>query len=80
MYRSNEYFPCMQIKFTKSEREGQIHMTSLTCRVYNMTQMVLSVEQKQTPGHREQTCDCQGGGGGSGLDGSLGFIAANYHI
>ena len=31
-----------------------------------MPQMNLSTEQKQTHGHREQTCGCQGGGGGSG--------------
>ena len=28
-----------------------------------MTQMKLSMKQKQTQGHREQTCGCQGGGG-----------------
>ena len=35
-----------------------------------MAQVNLSTEQKQTHGHREQTCVCQGGGGerGSGMD------------
>ena len=28
----------------------------------------LSTEQKQTHRHGEQTCGCQGGGGGSGMD------------
>ncbi len=30
--------------------------------------MNLSIEEKQTHGHRIQTCDCQGEGGGSGMD------------
>ena len=34
--------------------------------------MNLSTEQKQTHGHREQTCGCQGGGGASGTDCKLG--------
>ena len=29
-----------------------------------MTQMNLSMKQKQTQGHREQTCGCQGEGWG----------------
>ena len=37
-----------------------------------MAQMNLSTEQKQTHGHREQTCGCQRGGGGSGMDGEFG--------
>ena len=36
-----------------------------------MAQMKLSIEQKQTHGYREQTCSCQGGGGGSGMDGEI---------
>ena len=40
------------------------------------------VEQKQTHGHREQTCGCQVGGGGEemGWTGSLGLVEANYCI
>ena len=34
--------------------------------------MNLSIENKQTHGHREQTCGCQGGGQGSGVDGDWG--------
>ena len=30
--------------------------------------MNLSTEKMQTHGHGEQTCDCQGEGGGSGMD------------
>ena len=30
--------------------------------------MNLSIENKQTHGHRQQTCGCQGGGGGRGMD------------
>ena len=37
-----------------------------------MAQMNLSVEKKQIHGLGEQTCDCQGGGGGSGMDWEFG--------
>ena len=33
-----------------------------------MAQMNLSTEKKQTHGHGEQTCGCQGEGGWSGMD------------
>ena len=33
-----------------------------------MAQMNLSTEKKQTHQLGEQTCDCQGGGWGSGMD------------
>ena len=36
-----------------------------------MAQMNLSTKQKQIHGHREQTCGCQGGWGGSGMDGEF---------
>ena len=42
--------------------------------------MNLSTEKKQTHGHGEQTCVCQGGGEGSGRTGSLGLIDVNYCI
>ena len=45
-------------------------MMSFTCGMYNMAQMSLSTEQKQTHRHREQTCGCQGGG--SGMDWEFG--------
>ena len=34
--------------------------------------MNLSTEKKQTHGHGEQTCGCQGGGGGSEMDWEFG--------
>ena len=37
-----------------------------------MAQMNLSTEQKQTHNRGEQTCGCQGEGGGSGMDWELG--------
>ena len=39
--------------------------------------MNLYTEQKQTHGHKEQTCGCQGGGKGEGCTGSLGFEVDN---
>ena len=38
-----------------------------------MAQMNQSIEQKQTYKHREQTCGCQGGRGGSGMDWEFGI-------
>ena len=37
-----------------------------------MAQINPSTEQKQTQRHREETCGCQQGGGGSGMDGEFG--------
>ena len=34
--------------------------------------MKLCAEEKQTQGYREQTCGCQGGGRGSGMDWEFG--------
>ena len=46
-----------------------------------MTQLNLSVKQKQIQEPRERTCDCQGGGGLRELwIGSLGSAEANYII
>ena len=38
-----------------------------------MAQMNLSTEQKQTHGHREQTCCCEGGRRGGRMDCEFGF-------
>ena len=38
------------------------HMASLICGIQNMAQKNLSTQQRETYGHREQTCGCQGGG------------------
>ena len=40
--------------------------------------MNLSVEQKQTYRHGQQTCGCQMGGGEMGQTGILGLVYANY--
>ena len=48
------------------------HMISLICRITSMTQMNLSMKQKQNHGQREQTDGCQGGGGW-GTDGVGGW-------
>ena len=40
--------------------KNEHHMILVPCGLSNMTQMSLSMEQKQTHGHREQTCGCQG--------------------
>ena len=46
-----------------------------------MTQMNLSVKQKQNHGRIKQTCGCQGGGDeGEGRIGSLGLADANWYI
>ena len=46
-----------------------------------MTQTNLSLTQKQTHRHREQTCVFQGGEGvGEGWTGSLRLIDANFYI
>ena len=42
--------------------------------------MNLSTEKKPTPVHREQTCVCQGQGGGSMMDWELELVDANYCI
>ena len=39
------------------------HLISLTCGIYNITQVNLFTKQKQIHRHREETCDYQGGRG-----------------
>ena len=64
-------------KWNKSERERQIpYDITYTCNlIYGINE---SFHRKETHGHGEQICGCQWGGGGSGMDGSLGLIDANY--
>ena len=46
-----------------------------------MTQMNISMKQKQTYRYREQTCGCQGGGGvEEGRTGSLWLADANSYM
>ena len=44
------------------KEKSKYHMISLICEIQNVAQISLSTKQKQTPGHREQTCGCLGGG------------------
>ena len=44
-----------------------------------MAQVNLSTEKKQTHRHGEQTCGCQGGGGGSGIDREFG-VSRRKHV
>ena len=55
------------------KEKDKYHMISLTSGIQYMVQTNLSIEKKQTHGHREQTCGCQGGGGGIGMDGEFGI-------
>ena len=51
-----------------------------TNAISNMTQMNLSMKQKLTHRHREQTCGCQGGGKeGEGWIGNLQLADENYY-
>ena len=43
-----------------------------------MAQMNLATEKKQTHGHGEETCGCQGDEVGVGWTGSLGLVDENY--
>ena len=46
-----------------------------------MTQMNLSVKQKQTHEHREKSCGCQGGGEeGEGWIRRLGLVDVSFYI
>ena len=47
---------------TQNEKD-KYYTISLICGIQNMAQMRLSTKQKQTHGHREQTCSRQGGKG-----------------
>ena len=45
------------------KEKDKYHMISLICGIQNMTQINLSMKQKRTHRHREQTCSCGGWGG-----------------
>ena len=55
-------------KWSKSKRERKIPYDIPYIRnlVYGTNESF--TEKKQTPEHGEQTCGCQGGEGGSGMD------------
>ena len=65
-------------KWNKSERDEH-HLISLTRGISNMTQMSLSVNQKQRNGHREQAGVCRGKELGEGWSGSLGLADVRYY-
>ena len=50
------------------KKKAQYHMISFISGIQYMAQMTLSLHRKETHGLKEQTCDCQGGGEGSGTD------------
>ena len=47
---------------SKSEKD-KYHMISRINGIQNITQMNISTKHKQTQGHGDQTCGCQGGRG-----------------
>ena len=65
----------------RSQKENdKYHMISFICGIYNLAQMNLSTEQKQTHRQGEQTCGRPVGGEGVGWTGSLKLVDANYYI
>ena len=54
------------------KEKDKYHTLSLIYGIEYMAQMNLSTEKKQTHGHGEQTCSCQGGRRGSGMHEELG--------
>ena len=60
------------------KNKDKYYMISVICES-NMTQINISMKQKQTRRYRGQTCGCQGGGR-EGRIGSSGLAEANYYI
>ena len=61
----------------RQKGEDKYHMISHISRIWDMAQMNLSTEKKQTHGHGEQTCSCQEGSGGNGMDMEFEVVDAN---
>ena len=85
--RNNEIIPFaatwLQPEFlmlSEVSQKDRHHMTPLISGVSSTAQRDLSAEKKHTHGLGEQTCGCQGGRGGSGLDGESGLVAVNYSM
>ena len=53
-------------KVNQKEKD-KCRIVSLISGIQHMAQMNLPTEKKQSHGHGEQTCGCQGGGGGIGM-------------
>ena len=64
-------------EWSKSERERQIpyDITYIWNLIYSTNE---PFHRKENNGHGEQTCGWQGGGGGVGWIGNLGWIDADY--
>ena len=56
-----------------SQTEKDRCYVSIICGIWITTQVELSKKQKQTRRFREQTCVCQVGGGGGGMNWELGI-------
>ena len=71
----------MTILSVVSQKEtGKHHMIPLIYRIQTMTQINLSMKQKQIHRHSKQTCGCQGRGGGEEQIGNLGSEDTNCNI
>ena len=64
---------CLQLETiilceVSQKEKDKYHVMLLTCGISNMTQVNLSMKQKQNHGHREQSGGCQGGEGWGGME------------
>ena len=50
------------------KEKDKCHTKSLICGIKNMTQMNVSMKQKQTLRHKEQTCVCSEGKAGGEME------------
>ena len=48
------------LREVSQKEKGKYHKISLIFGIQNMTQMSISMKEKKTHGHREQTCGWQG--------------------
>ena len=76
---SSSHTPFSKNRNIQFSPEGSRNLAS-SHQDYGNSQMNLSTRQKQTLRHREQTCDCWGGGWGEVWIGSLGLADANYFV
>ena len=63
---------CLQLETiilceVSQKEKDKYHVMLLTCGISNMTQVNLTMKQKQNHGHREQTGGCQGREGWGGM-------------
>ena len=67
-------------KWNKPDREGQIPNVITYMWNLSMTQMSISMKEKQTHGNREQTCGFQERGDWGGRNRRFGLTDVNYYI